>query len=134
MLEDILNTDQRPKLDDYGDYLFIILKMLHPRRGRPEVITGADQPHRRATTTSSPSRKTTQDVFDIIRERLKAGKGRIRKERADYLAYALLDLIVDHYFLVLEDLGEVVEDLEEELVTNPTPATLSKIYRLKRDT
>jgi magnesium transporter len=132
VLEDILNTDQRPKLDDYGDYLFIVLKMLHVKERQGEIV--AEQISLIVGNNFVISlHENDQDVFEIIRERLKAGKGRIRRSGADYLAYSLLDLIVDHYFIILEDLGEVIEDLEAEVVSKPTPATLSQIHRLKRE-
>jgi magnesium transporter len=73
------------------------------------------------------------DVFDPIRERIRSGKGRIRKMGADYLAYALLDAIVDDYFIVMEKLGERIEFLEEELVKRPLPETLQTIHHLKRE-
>ena len=73
------------------------------------------------------------DVFGPLRERLRGGKGRIRKMRTDYLAYSLIDAIVDHYFIILERLGERVEFLEEELVTEPTTKTLKEIHNLKRE-
>jgi magnesium transporter len=133
VLEDILNSDQRPKVDDFGDYLFIILKMLHHDEKTNEVIA------KQISLILGDSyvislHECEEDFFAHLRPRLNTEGSRIRREKADYLAYALLDLIVDHYFLVLEQLGEVVEDLEEELVTDPGPATLNKIYHLKRDT
>jgi len=73
------------------------------------------------------------DVFKFIRERIRNGKGRIRKVGSDYLAYALVDAIVDNYFIILEKLGEKIEEMEEELVTNPTPETLQTIHHLKRE-
>jgi magnesium transporter len=73
------------------------------------------------------------DVFDPIRDRIRNGKGRIRKMGADYLAYALLDSIVDNYFIIMEKLGERIEFLEEELVTHPTAETLRVIHQLKRE-
>ena len=73
------------------------------------------------------------DVFNPVRDRLRRAKGRIRKMKADYLAYCLIDTIVDHYFVVLEKMGEWIEGLEEELVTNPTPETLQTIHALKRE-
>lgn len=73
------------------------------------------------------------DVFNPIRERIRSGKGRIRKMGADYLAYALVDAIVDNYFIILEKLGEKIEDIEEELVTDPSPETLQAIHNLKRE-
>jgi magnesium transporter len=73
------------------------------------------------------------DVFTVIRDRIRTGKGRIRKAGADYLAYSLVDAIVDYYFVILEKLGEKIEGIEEELVTNPTPETLQTIHHLKRE-
>jgi magnesium transporter len=132
VLEDILNTDQRPKLDDYGDYLFIVLKMLQVQEGPGEIV--AEQISFIVGDNYVISlHETDHDVFGVIRERLQAGKGRLRRSGADYLAYALLDLIVDQYFVILEDQGEVIEDLESEVVSTPTPATLSQIHRLKRE-
>jgi len=132
VLEDILNTDQRPKLEDYGDYLFIVVKMLHLQDNQREI--GAEQVSFILGKNYVISlHEQDEDIFQVVRDRLKAGKGRIRRAGADYLAYCLLDLIVDHYFLILERLGEVIEDLETELVSQPTPATLSEIHRLKRD-
>jgi magnesium transporter len=73
------------------------------------------------------------DVFDQIRNRLKNNKGRIRKDGADYLAYSLVDAIVDNYFKVLDGINEEIEIIEDEVVTNPIPATLQKIHNLKRE-
>jgi magnesium transporter len=131
VLEDILNTEQRPKLDDHGDYLFIVLRMLHFQEMQREIA--AEQVSLILGNNYLISlHENDQDVFEVIRERLKDGKSRIRRSGADYLAYSLLDLIVDNYFVILEDLGEVIEDLETEVVSTPTPATLSQIHRLKR--
>ena len=73
------------------------------------------------------------DIFELVRDRLRKGKGRIRKRPPDYLAYALIDAVVDHYFIVLEKFGERVESLEEELLTNPIPETLQTIHHMKRE-
>jgi magnesium transporter len=132
VLEDILNTDQRPKLDDYGDYLFIVLKMLHVQPEQEEIA--AEQISLIVGNNYVISlHESDYDVFALIRERLKAGKGRLCRSGADYLAYTLLDLIVDQYFVLLEDQGEAIEDLEAEVVSTATPATLSRIHRLKRE-
>jgi magnesium transporter len=131
VLEDILNTEQRPKLDDHGDYLFIVLRMLHFQEMQREIA--AEQVSLILGNNYLISlHENDQDVFEVIRERLKDEKSRIRRSGADYLAYSLLDLIVDNYFVILEDLGEVIEDLETEVVSTPTPATLSQIHHLKR--
>ncbi len=132
VLEDILNTDQRPKLDDYGDYLFIVLKMLHLQEEQKEV-TGEQVSLIVGENYVISLHEHDEDVFEVIRERLKAAKGRIRRHGADYLAYSLLDLIVDHYFVILEEQGEVIEDLEAEVVSAPTPATLNQVHHLKRE-
>lgn len=131
-LEDILNTDHRPKFEEAGHYLFIVLKMLHFDEDadeiKPEQVTLV------LTETCVLSFQEQQgDVFDGVRERLQGGKGRIRQRGADYLAYALIDAIVDSYFLVLERFGDQIEDLEEELITDPRPATLQKIHHYRRE-
>ena len=131
VLEDILNTGQRPKIEDFGDYIFVVLKMLYDDKSEGiaaeqiSLILGPD--------FVVAFQEMAGDVFDPIRERIKRGRGRIRKMGADYLAYALLDSVVDNYFIVLEKLGEQIEFLEEELVTNPTTVTLQIIHDLKRE-
>jgi len=131
-VEDILNTDQRPKMEDFGDYIYVVLRMLQYEKGGEEIVT-------EQTSLILGERyvlcfqERPGDVFDPIRERIRSYKGRIRKMGADYLAYTLIDSIVDNYFVVLERLGEEIESLEEELVTNPIPETLQTIHELKRE-
>jgi len=132
VLEDILNTGQRPKMEDFGDYIYIVLKMLHSEDENDEIA------EEQLSLILGPSfvlsfQEREGDVFSAIRERIRNGRGRIRKMGADYLAYALLDSVVDNYFIVLEKLGEKIEFLEEELVANPTTETLHIIHGLKRD-
>jgi len=133
LLEDIMNTDQRPKIEDFGDYIFITLKMLYccnEKKNEIEIeqvslILGLN------FVISFQERKG--DVFNSIRERIKRGKGKMRKSGADYLAYTLIDAIVDNYFVILEGTGEKIEEMEEKLIVNPTPNTLQGIHNLKRD-
>jgi magnesium transporter len=132
VLEDILNTDQRPKMEDYGDYLYIVLRMLHYDDKSSEIETEQISLILGPTFVFSFQEKEG-DVFDPVRERIRNSKGRIRKMGADYLAYALLDSIVDNYFIILEKLGEKIEFLEEELITRPIPETLQTIHLLKRE-
>ncbi len=132
VLEDILNTDQRPKMEDYGDYLYVVLRMLSYNDQSREIETEQASLILGSNFVFSFQEKQG-DVFDPIRERIRNGKGRIRKMGADYLAYALLDSIVDNYFMIMEKLGETIEFLEEELVTQPVPETLQTIHRLKRE-
>ncbi len=132
LLEDVVNTEQRPKLEDYGDYLFIVLKMLYYEEEKQMII--AEQlsivllPHLVITF-----QERVGDVFNPVRERIRNSRGRIRGVGADYLAYALMDSVVDNYFIILEKVGESIEELEEELVTNSTQQTLQKIHGLKRE-
>ncbi|MGI0016939.1 MAG: CorA family divalent cation transporter, partial [Nitrososphaera sp.] len=132
LLEDIVNTDQRPKLEEYGAYLYVVLKMLYVGDKRNQIV--AEQ----VSIVHGPAfvlsfQENGGDVFNSVRDRLKTSKGLIRKLGADYLVYALVDAIVDSYFTILEGLGESVELLEEDLVANPTPRTLHGIHALKRD-
>lgn len=130
--EDILNTDQRPKIEEFEGYLYIILKMFCYNGKENALIT------EQVSLILGPNfvlsfQENTRDDFRMIRERIRTGKGRIRKLGADHLAYCLIDIIVDNYFLVLEALGEKIELLEEKLVVYPTPEVLHTIYTLKRD-
>jgi magnesium transporter len=132
VLEDILNTDQRPKMEEYDGYLFIVLKMLDYDDQSNGVIT------EQISLILGPHfifsfQEKEGDVFNSVRERIRNGKGRIRKMGTDYLAYALLDAVVDNYFIILERLGGKIEGLEERLVTHPTTSTLQEIHHLKRE-
>lgn len=130
VLEDILNTNQRPKIEDYGDYLYLVLKTLTYHEEQGEVHS--DQVSLILGRNFVLSlHENDEAIFSNIRERLKA-KGRIRRTGADYLAYSLMDLVVDHYYVILEQLGETIEDLEEELISRPRSQTLHQIHRLKR--
>ena len=131
-LEDILNTDQRPKIEDYGEYIFIVLKMLYPDDDTGEIL--AEQVSLVLGQNFVISFQEREgDIFNSVRERIRSGKGRIRKMGADYLVYSLLDSIVDNYFIILEKLGERIEFLEEKLIINPVPETINLIHKLKRE-
>jgi magnesium transporter len=132
ILEDIMHTVQRPKMEDFEDYIFVVVKMIYYDEREDEIK--AEQVSVILGTNFVISFQEKQgDVFDHVRERIRKNKGRIRKMKPDYLAYTLIDTIVDHYFIVLEKLGEKIEGVEEELVTNPTSATLQTIHTLKRE-
>jgi len=131
-VEDVASIGQRPKLEEYDDHLFLVAHMLTLAEdsghvvdeqvsfmvGRGFVVTFQEAPG---------------DVFEAVRERLREGRGRIRSRGSDYLAYTLLDAMVDHYFVVLEKLGEVVEELEEEVLDRPTRRTMHRVHELKRE-
>jgi magnesium transporter len=132
VLEDILNTDQRPKIEDFGDYLYIVLKTLFMDPDRPGEVTSDQVSLILGANFVLTFMEKETDLFAPIQDRLRSGKGRLRKMGPDYLVHALLDTIVDHYFVVMETLGEKIEFLEEELVTRPTPATLRVLHHLKQ--
>lgn len=131
-LEDIVNTGHRPKIEAFDDYLFLVLKMLHYNE-QEEVIT-AEQvsfvlgPHWLISFQEAPG-----DLFDPVRERIRKGRGRIRKAGCDYLAYALMDAVVDHYFHILEKIGTRIETAEEQITEDPRMEILHTIHALKRE-
>jgi magnesium transporter len=130
VLEDILNIDQRPKIEDYEDYLFIVLKAISSDPQSAEIVI--DQ----ISLILGPNylislHEGNSNIFGPVRERLVGAKGRLRKAGADFLAYSLVDLIVDHYFVVLEKFGENVEDLEEAVVRQANPKTLQTVHHFK---
>ncbi|HEY6162977.1 MAG TPA: magnesium/cobalt transporter CorA [Bacteroidia bacterium] len=130
-LEDIVNTEQRPKFEDYDNYVVSILKMLYydtelHAEQLSIVLLGNN-------TVVSFQEVHGGDAFDLIRTRIRQGKGRIRKLEADYLSYCLLDAVVDTYFTILEKVGDRIELLEEELVSNPTRETMTQLHHMKRE-
>jgi magnesium transporter len=133
VLEDILSTGQRPKMEDYTDYLYIVLKMLYPGANGREIVIEQISLIAGPNFVLSFQEGLEGDVFTNIRERIRKDKGRIRKMGADYLVYALLDAVVDSYFGILERLGEDIEDTEDRLVNNPAQQTLTEIHFLKRE-
>lgn len=130
LLEDIANTDQRPKLDDYETYLFLVMKMLSVTDRQDIVVEQVSLVLGRNFVLSFQEDGT--DVFKPVRDRLRGGKGRLRQSGADYLLYTLVDAIVDQYFVVLEVLGEKIEALQDLVVSDPKPETLRQMHALKR--
>lgn len=133
VMEDILNTDQRPKMEDFGDYVYIVLKMLHYDETRNEVVPEQVSLVLGEKFLISFQEGIEGDNFRSVRDRIRNEKGRMRRLGADYLAYTLIDAIVDNYFLILEGLGGEIEVLEEELIVSPAQETLHKIHGLKRE-
>mgnify|MGYP000193839576 CR=1 FL=1 len=131
-LEDVLNTGQRPKVENTADYVFIVAQMVYQDKehttcgeqvsiffGRNFLITVQEEGN--------------YDVFDPVRARLRASGGMIRKGKADYLAYTLMDSIIDHFYPVLEDLGSKIEDLEDILLEKPTREMVQTLHGYKRE-
>jgi magnesium transporter len=131
ILEDILNTNQRPKIEDLTDYIYIVLRNFHNQdndtlqSGQISIILGKN------FVLSFQEKESA--LFEPIRERLRNNKGKIRKAGCDYLVHALIDNIVDNYFIILETLEDKIEDLENDLIRQTTPATIQTIHNLKRD-
>ena len=132
VIEDIVHTGQRPKAEDYESHLFIVLRMLRWSEESDEIDD------EQVSIALGPSwlisfQERLGDVFDPVRERLLSNRGRIRKLGPDYLAYALIDAVVDHYFSILEILGERIEALGEDMAENPRREDLATIRHLKRE-
>jgi magnesium transporter len=132
LLEDIMHTEQRPKIEDFEGYIFLVLRMLSFDEKEHRIDT------EQVSLVLGPNyvisfQEKEGDVFDQVRERIRNAKGRIRKMGADYLAYALLDSVVDSYFLILEKIGDKIEKLEDDLIAYPDAKTLQTIHYLKRE-
>jgi len=133
ILEDILNTDQRPKMEDLGDYIFIVLKRFCNICDQNNDITSEQISVILGPNYVISLQEKEEDILNPIRDRIRTGKGRIRKAGADYLAYSIIDIILDSYFSILETLGEKIDLEEEALLSNPAGRTLQAIQHLKRD-
>ncbi|MFO7767549.1 MAG: magnesium/cobalt transporter CorA [bacterium] len=130
--EDIVHTEQRPKMEEYDGYLFLVARMLSLAEISDPIVS-----EQVSFILGEDFLITFQerhgDSFEPVRDRLRAGKGRIRRSGPGYLCYALLDAVVDHYFTLLEDIGEHLEQLEDELMSDPDQETVREIHRLKRE-
>jgi len=133
VLEDIAHTGQRPKLDELDGALFVVLKML---RYNEDLRTIEDEQVSfvlRKNILLTFQEKGGGDVFGEVRKRLLAGSGKLAKSGPDYLMYGLIDAVVDNYFVVLERMGEDIEEVEEALLASPTPGELETIHGLRRE-
>jgi len=132
VMEDIGTTDQRPKMEDYGDYIFVVLKTLYH-----DETEGEMKAHQVAIIIGSNFVMSFQEaeghVFDQVLSRIKNGAARIRTMGADYLAYSLMDVVVDNYFALVERLGQRLDVLEDRSVMEPDPETAQAIHSFRRD-
>jgi magnesium transporter len=132
LMEDVLNTEQRPKLEDYDDDLFVVLKRLHYHPGAGEVA--AEQVSLVLGQGFVLSfRETEGTLFEPVCQRIRGTKGRLRRLGPDYLLHALIDSVVDEYFGVVEAIGEEIERLEGQILDRPTPVAMRSLHRLKRE-
>jgi magnesium transporter len=127
-LEDVLNVGQRPKVEDYGDHLFIVTRMplgLGTRTEQTALFLGKD--------FLVTFQETPGDPLDTVRSRIREGRPRIRSGGPDYLAYAVLDAIIDAYFPVLDELGDALERIEEEILGPSQGHVIAELHDVKRD-
>jgi len=132
-LEDIVNTEQRPKMEDFPEYIFIVMKMLYWDKAAHRIETEQVSLVLGSNLVISFQEEKERDVFNPIRERIRKSNMKIRKMGADYLAYSLIDAVVDSYFLILEHIGEWIEEIEEVLVSAPRTETMHAIHGLKKE-
>ena len=131
-VEDIVSIHQHPKVEEFESYVYVVLKMLYFDEGKGEVIG------EQVSIVLGPDfvlsfQERQGDVFNHVRDRIRGAKGRVRRKGADYLAYCLIDAIVDHYFTVLERMGNDIEELEDQLLEDPSREALQGIWRSKRE-
>ena len=127
-LEDALNVPQRPKVDDYDGHLFVVMRMLRFEEAleceQLSIFLGAN------CVVTFQEREG--DCLELVRQRIRKGSGQIRRQKADYLMYAIMDAVIDSYFPLLEKVGEVIEQLEGDVVAKPSNETLSRVHHTKR--
>src|ERR1700752_674801 len=129
-MEDIVHVDQRPKFEDYDKYVFAVMKMISYNE---EVFSEQLSIILLENTVISFQEPEGGDAFDIIRTRLRTAKGGVRKLGADYLAYALMDAVVDCYFTAIEKIGDKIEQIEESIIDDSDKKSLLQLYDLKRE-
>ena len=132
VLEDIMDVNQRPKIENYDNYIYLTLKMMYIDKTEEKIIS-----EQISMVLFKDILITFQersgDIFDTIRNKIMTNKGKIRKLGSDYLAYSLIDAIVDHYSIIMEDIGEEISGIEKEILKNPSSEILEDIYNLKMD-
>jgi magnesium transporter len=130
-LEDVLNTTQRPKVEPYESNIFVVSEMAYFEKGGTLAFEQVSLFLGEGFVLTFQEEKG-RDAFEPVRKRLRAGRGFARQRKADYLAYALLDAIVDQFFPILETVGDAIESIEEELLEHPSKETLRRLYDSKR--
>lgn len=133
LAEDIQSVGLRPKMDEIDNHLFCLLHMLYFNKETGAVETEQISFVLGSHYVISFQEDAERDVFNTLRERLKVNNTKLRQSGADYLCYALIDMIVDNYFVVMEQLGDRIENLEEEIIRKPSPRSLAKINQLRKE-
>ncbi len=133
LLEDAVNVPQRPKVQDYNEHLLVVMQMVLPNSDevgfRSEQVSFVLGDRYLLTFQEEP----LDDCFEPVRQRIHHSRGKVRQLGPDYLTYLLVDAVIDAYFPVLEDYGERMAALEEEVASNPSRRTIEKIYRIRRE-
>jgi len=132
VMEDILNTDQRPKVEDFGDYLYVVVKMLSYDPGKNEIISEQISFVLGKNFVISFQEGEQNDFIPIL-DRINNNVGYSRKMSADYLLYSMLDVVVDHYFLLLEKLGEEIDDIQDNMINRPGSESIAVFHKFKRE-
>lgn len=130
--EDIVHNEQRPKMEEFDEHIYIVVKMLTFNETRKHIESEQISILLCKGCVVTFQEKTG-DLFNLVRDYIRTGKGRIRKSGADYLAYSLLDAVIDNYFVILEKLGDIADVFEENMVAAPNAVKLSTVHRLKKD-
>jgi magnesium transporter len=130
--EDISNTHQRPKVEEFDNYILFALKMLSYAEDK-NTIENENVSLVLGENYVISFQEREGDVLDPLRQRIHSGKGKIRSEGADYLVYAIMDGVVDEYFVALEKLGDHIEDIDDEILTAPDASHMNELHRLKRE-
>ncbi len=130
-LEDIANTTQRPRIEERDDYIFLVFKNLQLIPESREVNI------EQVSIVLGPNyvisfHETMPREFETLRNRILTSKGRVRRMKSDYLVFAIIDIIVDHYFTIIEEIGDSIEEIEEGLIAPPGQASQEAIYKIKR--
>lgn len=133
LVEDILSVNQRPKMDEVEDILFCLLNMLYFNEEKKSIESEQISIVLGKSFVISFQEDASRDVFDPLRHRLKISKSQLRQKSADHLLYAMLDMIVDNYFLVMEKLGEMIELAEEEVIRKSNTKSLVRINHLRKE-
>ena len=132
VLEDVLSTTQRPKVEEYGDHFFVVVKML-TFDGESGTIESEQVSFIVGDRYVFSFQERFGDVFEPVRQRLREAKGRLRTRGSDYLAYTLIDAVVDSYFRIIEEVGDRLEDLEELVLRDPAHSVMHRLHHLKRE-
>lgn len=132
VMEDILNTNQRPKIEEFDNYIYIVLKMIYYSNNTP-VVEQVSLICMKNVVITFQEQELKGDVFDNLRNRIRTEGNKIRSTSTDYLTYSIIDSIVDNYFVALEKFEDRIESFEEELLKNPTNEVFTEIYNMKRE-